>query len=138
MSFSSSLKVRSLLITTVCLGIDRSRGTAFVPSLLWSCALIFFVCDWAVRFKTFALSHEAVYVPLPWNEVPLNVARCLLVAINCDHTLRTWDFHAEVESVNGRLEPVDGASAHYGIVWVDHVDNVESDLLTSGIGCYTK
>jgi hypothetical protein len=27
---------------------------------------------------------------------------------------------------------------HYGIVWVDHVDNVEGDLLTSCIGCDAK
>ena len=79
-----------------------------------------------------------MYVPLPWNKVPLNVARCLLVAINYDHALRTWDFHAEVESMNGRLDFVERAPSHYGIVWVDHIDNVEGDLLTSCIGCYTK
>jgi hypothetical protein len=41
MSFSSSCEVRSLLITTVCLGVARSRGTVFVPSLLYSCAFTF-------------------------------------------------------------------------------------------------
>jgi hypothetical protein len=41
MSFSSSREVRSSLISTVCLGVAGSRGTAFVPSLLWSCALTF-------------------------------------------------------------------------------------------------
>jgi hypothetical protein len=41
MSFSSSREVRSSLITTVCLGVARSRGTAFVPSLLCSCAFTF-------------------------------------------------------------------------------------------------
>jgi hypothetical protein len=41
MSFSSSCEVRSSLIVTVCLDVAGSRGTAFVPSLLWSCALTF-------------------------------------------------------------------------------------------------
>jgi hypothetical protein len=41
MSFSSSREVRSSLITTVCLGIAESRGTIFVPSLLYSCAFTF-------------------------------------------------------------------------------------------------
>jgi hypothetical protein len=40
-SFSSSREVRPSLIITVCFGVARSRGTAFVPSLLWSCALTF-------------------------------------------------------------------------------------------------
>jgi hypothetical protein len=47
----------------------------------------FFVCDWVTAFEAFALCHEAVYVPLPWNEVPLNAAHCLLVAIDGDHAL---------------------------------------------------
>jgi hypothetical protein len=41
MSFSSSCEVRSLLMTTVCLGIAGSRGTVFVLSLLYSCAFAF-------------------------------------------------------------------------------------------------
>jgi hypothetical protein len=41
MSFSSSRKVRSSLIMTVCLGVAGSRGIAFVPSLLYSCAFTF-------------------------------------------------------------------------------------------------
>jgi hypothetical protein len=41
MSFSSSCEVRSSLITTVCLGVAGSRGTVFVPSLLYSCAFTF-------------------------------------------------------------------------------------------------
>jgi hypothetical protein len=52
--------------------------------------------------------------------------------------LRAWDFHVEVESMNGHLKLVDRAPTHYGIVWVYHVDNIESDLLTSRIGCYTE
>jgi hypothetical protein len=39
--FSSSRDVRSLLIITVCFSVAGSRGTAFVPSLLWSWALTF-------------------------------------------------------------------------------------------------
>jgi hypothetical protein len=41
MSFSSSREVRSSLITTFCLGVAGSRGTAFVPSGLCSCAFTF-------------------------------------------------------------------------------------------------
>ena len=52
----------------------------------------FFICDWATAFEGFALCHEAVYVPLPSNEVPLNVACCLLVAIDSDHALRAEIF----------------------------------------------
>jgi hypothetical protein len=40
--------------------------------------------------------------------------------------------------MNGRLKFVDRAPSHYGIVWVDHVNNVECDLLTSRVGCYAK
>jgi hypothetical protein len=65
-------------------------------------------------------------------------ARGLLVAIDCEHAVRTRNFHAQIKSVNGRFKLVDGASTHYGIVWVYHVDDVEGDLLTSCIGCYTE
>jgi hypothetical protein len=40
--------------------------------------------------------------------------------------------------VDSCLKLVDGAPAHYGVVRVHHVDDVERDLLTSGIGCYTE
>jgi hypothetical protein len=100
--------------------------------------LYFFVGDWAGPFKTFVLCCEAVYVQLPWNEVSFNITRSLLVAINCDHTLRTQDFHAKEKSVNGRFKLVDGAPAHYGVVRVYHVDDVEGDLLALCIGCYTE
>jgi hypothetical protein len=63
----------------------------------------------------------------------LSILRSLLVAINCDHTLQTQDFHGKVKSVNGRFKLVDGAPTHYGIVRVYHVDDVEGDLLTSCI-----
>jgi hypothetical protein len=86
----------------------------------------------------FALHREAVYVPLAWNEVSFNVVCGLLVAIDCDHALRTRDFHAQVKSMNGCFKLVDGTPTHYGIVWVYHVHDVESDLLTSCIGCYTE
>jgi hypothetical protein len=84
------------------------------------------------------LCCEAVYIPLTWDEVPFNIARSLLVAINCDHALQTRYFHAEVKAVNGRFKLVDGALVHYGVVWVYHVDDVEGDLLTSSVGCSTK
>jgi|SRR5699024_6443837 hypothetical protein len=92
----------------------------------------------AVRLGGFALRREAVHVPLPWNEVSFYVARDLLVAVNCDCALWTQDLHAQIESVNGCFKLVDGATTHDGVVRVHHVDNVESNLLTSGIGCYTE
>jgi hypothetical protein len=67
----------------------------------------FFVCDRVTAFKVFALFREAVYVLLPWDEVLFNVARCLLVAVDSDHALRAWDFHAKLEFGNGRLKLVD-------------------------------
>jgi hypothetical protein len=45
MSLSLSCEVRSSLMMTVCLGVAWSRGTVFVPSLLYSCA---FSCSLAV------------------------------------------------------------------------------------------
>jgi hypothetical protein len=100
--------------------------------------LFMLVGGWAGSLGDFALCRKAVYVPLPWNEVSFNVVRSLLVVIDCDHALRTWDFHAQVESVNGRFKLVDGAPTHYGVVRVYHVDDVEGDLLTSCIGGYTE
>jgi hypothetical protein len=93
---------------------------------------------WAGRLGDLVLRREAVYVPLPWNEVSFYVARGLLVAVDCDRALRTQDLHAQVKSVNGYLKLVDGAPTHYGVVRVHHVDDVKSDLLTSCIGCYTE
>jgi hypothetical protein len=98
----------------------------------------FFVFDWALALEAFALCHEAVYVSFPWNKVSFDVARCLLVAVDSDHALWAWDFHAEVEPMNGCLKFVDRATPHYGVVWVDHVNNVECDLLTPRVGRYTK
>jgi hypothetical protein len=40
--------------------------------------------------------------------------------------------------MNGCLKFVDGDTPHYGIVWVDHIDDVECDLLTPRARCYTK
>jgi hypothetical protein len=84
------------------------------------------------------LCCEAVYVPLAWNEVSFNIAHKLPVAINCYHALRTRNFHAKVKSVDGRLKFIDGAPTHYSVVRVNHVDDVEGDLLTPRIGCYTE
>jgi hypothetical protein len=84
------------------------------------------------------LGREAVYVSLSGDEVSFYVTRNLLVAVNCDGALRTWDLHAQVKSMDSYLKLVDGAPAHYGVVRVHHVDDVERDLLASGIGCYTE
>jgi hypothetical protein len=123
---------------------DRLLGCCLVKGnslglivALQLCLLMLFG-GWAGSLGDLALRREAVYVPLPWNEVSFYIARGLLVAVDCDRALRTRDLHAQVKSVNGCLKLVDGASTHYGVVWVHHVDDVESDLLTSCIGCYTK
>jgi hypothetical protein len=55
MSFSSSCEVRSSLMMTICLGVVRSRGTVFVPSLLGRCQVK----------GDLALRRKAVYIPLP-------------------------------------------------------------------------
>jgi hypothetical protein len=97
-----------------------------------------FFGGWAGRFGDLVLGREAVYVSLPENIVSFYVTRSLLVVVDCDGALWTWDLHAQIKTVNGCLELVDGAPAHYGVVRVHHVDDVECDLLTSGIGCYTE
>jgi hypothetical protein len=84
------------------------------------------------------LGREAVHVSLSGDEVSFYVTRSLLVAVDRDGALRTWYLHAQVKSVNGCLKLVDGAPAHYGVVRIHHVDDVECDLLTSGIGCYIE
>jgi hypothetical protein len=123
---------------------DRLLGRCLVKGncLRYIVALQLCLCmlvgSWVGSLRDFALHRKALYVPLPWNEVSFNVARGLLLAIDRDHALRTQDFHAQVKSVNGCFKLVDGAPTHYGIVRVYHVDNVEGDLLTSCIGCYTK
>jgi hypothetical protein len=84
------------------------------------------------------LCCKAVYVPLTCNEVSFDITCSLLVAVNRYHTLRARNFHAEVQSVNGRFKFVDGAPTHYSVVGIDHVDDVESDQFASRIGCYAK
>jgi hypothetical protein len=84
------------------------------------------------------LCRKVVYVLLTWNEVSLNVACSLLVAVNRYHALWTRNFDAEVQSVNGHFKFIDGALTHYGIVGIYHVDDVKGDLFASRIGCYTE
>jgi hypothetical protein len=98
----------------------------------------FFVGGWAGRLGDFALCCKAMYILLTWNEVSLNVARSLLVTINRYHTLQARNFHAEVQSVNGRFKFIDAASTHYSVVGIDHVDDVEGDLFALRIGYYTE
>jgi hypothetical protein len=40
--------------------------------------------------------------------------------------------------MNGRFKFIDGAPTHYSVVRVNHVDDVEGDLLTPRIGCYAE
>jgi hypothetical protein len=114
------------------------EGNSLGPVVALQLCFVMFFGGWAGGIGDLALGREAVYISLPGNEVPLYVARSLLVAVDCDGALRTWDLHAQVKSVNGCLKLVDGAPTHYGVVQVHHVDDVECDLLTSGIGCYTE
>jgi hypothetical protein len=120
------------------LGSCLVKGNGLGPIVALQLCLFMLFGDWAGRLGDLALRREAVYLPLPWNEVSFYVTRGLLVAVDCDCALRTRDLHAQINSVNGCLKLVDGALTHDGIVRVHHVDNVESDLLTSGIGCYTQ
>jgi hypothetical protein len=100
--------------------------------------LYLFVGGWAGCFEDFTLCCKAVYVPLTWNKVSLNVTRGLLVTVNRYHALRTRNFHAEVQSMNGRFKFIDGAPTHYGVVGIDHVNDVKGDLFASRIGCYAE
>jgi hypothetical protein len=120
------------------LGCRLVKGDSFGSVVALQLCFVMFFGGWAGRFGDLALGREAVYVPLPGNEVSFYVACSLLVVVDCDGALRTWDLHAQVESMNGCLELVDGAPTHYGVVRLHHVDDVESHLLTSGIGCYTE
>jgi hypothetical protein len=117
-----------------CLVEENSLG----PVVALQLCFVMFFGGWAGILGDLALGREAVYVPLSGNEIPFYVTRSLLVALDCDGALRTWDLHAQVKSVNGCLKLVDGAPTHYGVVRVHHVDDVERDLLTSCIGCYTE
>jgi hypothetical protein len=120
------------------LGCRLIEGDSLGPVVALQLCFVMFLGGWAGRFGDLALGREAVYVSLSRNEVSFYVTRSLLVAIDCDGALRTWDLHAQIKSVNGCVELVDGAPTHYGVVRVHHVDDVECDLLTSGIGCYTE
>jgi hypothetical protein len=91
------------------LGRRRVEGNCLRSVVALQLCLYFFVGGWAGRFRDFALCCKAVYVPLTWNKVSLNVARSLLVTVNRYHALRTRNFHAEVQSVNGRFKFINGA-----------------------------
>jgi hypothetical protein len=123
---------------------DRLLGRCLVernslgPIVALQLCLFMLFGGWGGRLGDLTLCREAMYVPLPWNEVSFDIARGLLVAVDYDCALRTRDLHAQVKSVNGCLKLVDGAPTHYGVVRVHHVDDVECDLLTSCIGCYTE
>jgi hypothetical protein len=114
------------------------EGNSLGPIVALQLCFVMFFGGWAGRLWDLALGREVVYVSLSGNEVSFYVTRSLLVAVDCDGALRTWDLHAQVKSVNGCLKLVDGAPTHYGVVRVHHVDDVERDLLTSCIGCYTE
>jgi hypothetical protein len=120
------------------LGCRLVEGDSLGPVVALQLCFVMFFGGWAGRFGDLALGREAVYISLPGNEVSFYVTRSLLVAIDYDGAKRTWDLHAQIKTVNGCLELVDGALDHYGVVRVHHVDDVECDLLTSGIGCYTE
>jgi hypothetical protein len=117
------------------LGCRRVEGNYLRSIVALQLCLHFLVGGWAGRLGDFALCGKAVYVPLTWNKVSLNVARGLLVTVNRYHALWAQNFHAEVQSVNGRFKFIDGASTHYRVVRIDHVDDVEGDLFASRIGC---
>jgi hypothetical protein len=93
-----------------------SRGQAFSDyyRLLRRCWVegycLCLVVALELRFDFFVLDRVIAFeVPfdVPFDEVPFDFARCVLVSINGDHALRAWDFHIEVESMNGHLKFVD-------------------------------
>ena len=80
------------------------EGYCLRPVVALELGLDFSVFDWASALEAFALCHVTVYILLPWNEVSFDVARYLLVAVDSDHTLWAYDFHTEVEPMNGCLK----------------------------------
>jgi hypothetical protein len=78
------------------LGRRRVEGNCLCSIVALQLCLLMFISGWAGSFRDFALCRKAVYVPLAWNEVSLNVTRSLLVTVNCYCALRTRNFHAEV------------------------------------------
>jgi hypothetical protein len=76
------------------LGCCLVKGNYLRSIVALQLCLCMLVSGWAGSFGDFALRREAMHVPLSWNEVSFNVARGLLVAVDYDHALRTWDFHA--------------------------------------------
>jgi hypothetical protein len=65
------------------------EGNSLGPIVASQLCLFMFFGGWAGSLGDLALHREAVYVPLPWNEVSFYVARGLLVAVDCDRALRT-------------------------------------------------
>jgi hypothetical protein len=70
------------------------EGNSLGPIVALQLCLVMLFGGWAGRLGDLALGREAVYVPLPRNEVSFYVARGLLVVVDCDRALRTWDLHA--------------------------------------------
>jgi hypothetical protein len=70
------------------------EGNSLGPIVALQMCLVMFFGGWAGRLGDLALGRKAVYVPLPRNEVSFYIARGLLVAVDCDRALRTWDLHA--------------------------------------------
>jgi hypothetical protein len=76
------------------LGCCLVKGNCLHPIVALQLCFFMLVGSWAGSLGDLALRREAVYVPLPWNEVSFYVAHGLLVALDCDRALRTRDFHA--------------------------------------------
>jgi hypothetical protein len=72
------------------------KGNSLGPIVALQLCLFMLFSGWAGRLGDLTLRREAVYVPLPWNEVSFYIARGLLVAVDCDRALRTRDLHAQV------------------------------------------
>jgi hypothetical protein len=70
------------------------KGNSLGPIVALQLCLFMLFGGWAGSLGDLALRREAVYIPLPWNEVSFYVTRGLLVAVDCDRALRTRDLHA--------------------------------------------
>ena len=66
------------------LGRGLVEGDGLGPVLALQLCLVVLLVGWAGRRRDFALGRETVYISLTGHEVPLYVARRLLVAVDCD------------------------------------------------------
>jgi hypothetical protein len=75
------------------LGRGLIEGDSLGPVLALQLCLVVLFIGWAGGRRDLALGREAVHIPLTGHEVPLYVARRLLVAVDRNSAERTWYLH---------------------------------------------